>query len=98
MNQLAGILNPNDGLCHLDSRGHYDHALAQDYPSLGQVSRLAKQNAINTIFAVTAEVARTYEAFSRLVPFADVGVVASNASNLADIIVSKYEVRSKALA
>ena len=65
-----------------------------DYPSIGQVSELAQEHAINTIFAVAAEVNRTYEAFSRLIPFADVGIVVSDASNIADLIYSKYEVRA----
>lgn len=75
----------------MNSSGSYDKALLQDYPSLGQVSLLAKENAINTIFAVTQEVGKTYEAFSKLIPFADYGIVMENASNLVDLIYEKYK-------
>lgn len=35
--QLAGIIEPNDCLCHLDEQGFYTYSLLQDYPSIAQV-------------------------------------------------------------
>lgn len=38
--QLAGVVEPNDGQCHLQN-GSYTHGLILDYPSIGQVYHLA---------------------------------------------------------
>lgn len=35
--QLGGIVEPNDGLCHLDKDGYMD-GLENDYPSISQVN------------------------------------------------------------
>ncbi|XP_056008318.1 integrin beta pat-3-like isoform X2 [Ostrea edulis] len=50
--RLAGILEPNDGYCHLDGTGLYTKAEIQDYPSVGQIIQKAKENNINIIFVI----------------------------------------------
>lgn len=39
--QLAGIVEPNDCMCHLDEKGFYSHSLLQDYPSISQVYKIS---------------------------------------------------------
>ena len=36
--KLGGIVKPNDGICHLDSKGVYTHSDKQDYPSVSQIN------------------------------------------------------------
>ena len=54
--KLAGILERNDGLCHLNGTdgepGYYTHSEILDYPSISQVSSVVQQNSFLTIFAV----------------------------------------------
>lgn len=67
-NKIGGVLKPNDGKCHLDSAGMYQESLTQDYPSLGHISRLVQDYAINLIFAITEDVSSTYSEFSLHIP------------------------------
>ncbi|XP_052682753.1 integrin beta-6-like [Crassostrea angulata] len=48
--RIAGILEPNDGLCHLDVNGRYIKSEMQDYPSVGQLIMKARENNMNVIF------------------------------------------------
>uniref|UniRef100_A0A8W8MC73 Integrin beta n=1 Tax=Magallana gigas TaxID=29159 RepID=A0A8W8MC73_MAGGI len=48
--RIAGILEPNDGLCHLDVNGRYIKSEMQDYPSVGQLIKKARENNMNVIF------------------------------------------------
>ncbi|GBP10841.1 Integrin beta-PS [Eumeta japonica] len=36
--KLGGIVQPNDGLCHLDEKGTYTHSKLQDYPSVSHIN------------------------------------------------------------
>lgn len=91
--QIGGIVQPNDGLCHLDdASGMYTKAEKQDYPSLGQIGRLIKDHAINLIFAVTNEVAPVYSTFSQLLEGSSVGELGPNSENIVDLIRTTYEV------
>ena len=51
--KLGGLVAPNDGLCHLNSSGFYDWSTLQDYPSLGHIAQVARDNNVNIIWAVT---------------------------------------------
>ena len=53
--KLGGIVKPNDGICHLDSKGVYTHSSELDYPSVSQINHKVKENSVNLIFAVTEE-------------------------------------------
>jgi protocadherin alpha len=53
--KLGGIVRPNDGHCHLNSKGVYTHSTEQDYPSVSQINHKVKENSVNIIFAVTEE-------------------------------------------
>lgn len=50
--RLAGILEPNDCMCHMDSTGKYSKAEIQDYPSVGQIIQKARENNINILFVI----------------------------------------------
>lgn len=93
MIQLGGIIKPNDGLCHLDPEENmYQEALNQDYPSLGQISRLAKDNDMNIVFAVTNDVASSYREFSKLVAGSSVAILGPDSANIVDLVRDIYEV------
>lgn len=51
--KLAGVLEPNDGLCHMENN-EYTHGLKNDYPSVSHINYVAKLNNFNLIFAVAA--------------------------------------------
>uniref|UniRef100_A0A3B3ZEV0 Integrin beta n=1 Tax=Periophthalmus magnuspinnatus TaxID=409849 RepID=A0A3B3ZEV0_9GOBI len=52
--RIAGIVQPNDGLCHLDSSNIYNKTTVLDYPSLALMTEKMSENNINLIFAVTS--------------------------------------------
>jgi Integrin, beta chain. len=90
--QLGGIVKPNDGECHLDTRGEYTHSKLQDYPSISQVNLKVRQNAINVIFAVTSEQIRVYNRLKDNVEGASSGVLSDDSSNVVDLVREQYDV------
>ena len=90
--QIGGIVAPNDGKCHMDRYGNYTSPLKQDYPSLGQLSRLAKDNSINLVFAVTDEVVPTYTMLSENIKGSTVGILAEDSGNIVELIERQYKV------
>ncbi|KAI9549957.1 hypothetical protein GHT06_007613 [Daphnia sinensis] len=90
--RLGGIIKPNDGLCHLDPENNmYVEALNQDYPSLGQISRFAKDNDMNIIFAVTNDVAPSYLKFMELVSGSSVAILGPDSENIVELVRETYE-------
>ncbi|XP_061185830.1 integrin beta-3-like [Saccostrea echinata] len=100
--RLAGIVDPNDGICHLDSSGFYRMSELQDYPSLGQVIQKAKENNINIVFVIGGnfsevtkqDLARLY--YDTLTATLPGGIQSAsklwrNASNILDIVVDNYK-------
>ncbi|TKC47156.1 hypothetical protein EI555_009139, partial [Monodon monoceros] len=59
--RLAGIVQPNDGQCHVGSDNHYAASTTMDYPSLGLMTEKLSQKNINLIFAVTENVVNLYQ-------------------------------------
>jgi protocadherin alpha len=90
--QLGGIVKPNDGECHLDTRGEYTHSKLQDYPSISQVNLKVRQNAINVIFAVTAEQIGVYDRLKDNVEGASSGMLSNDSSNVVDLVREQYDV------
>lgn len=91
--QLGGISRPNDGHCHLNPvNNFYTEAEKQDYPSLGQVSRVVADNSINLIFAVTPDVEATYKEFTKLIPASYVGRLGNDSENIVQLIHQIYQV------
>lgn len=90
--QLGGIVKPNDGECHLDTRGEYTHSKLQDYPSISQVNLKVRQNTINVIFAVTAEQIHVYDRLKDNVEGASSGMLSHDSSNVVELVREQYSV------
>ncbi|XP_063704151.1 integrin beta-PS-like [Culicoides brevitarsis] len=87
--KLTGIVTPNDGKCHVESHG-YTHSALQDYPSVPQINKVAKKNAINLIFAVTKDQVNTYERLSKEIEGSSYAEMEDDSSNIVDIIRDGY--------
>lgn len=94
MFQLGGVITPNDGECHLNSEGKYTHSTVLDYPSISQVNLKVKQNAINVIFAVTAQQIGVYEKLAKHVEGSTSAVLSDDSSNVVDLVKDQYGVSS----
>nr|XP_033802460.1 integrin beta-6 [Geotrypetes seraphini]XP_033802461.1 integrin beta-6 [Geotrypetes seraphini]XP_033802463.1 integrin beta-6 [Geotrypetes seraphini] len=94
--KLAGIVIPNDGLCHLDSNNEYSMSTVLEYPTIGQLIDKLVENNILLIFAVTQEKAYLYEGYAKLIPGATVGHLQKNSGNILQLIIDAYkELRSE---
>lgn len=85
-------MKPNDGYCHMDHRGMYTHSTIQDYPSISQINLKVKQNAINVIFAVTAEQIAVYERLREHVEGASAGTLSNDSANVVELVRDQYDV------
>lgn len=90
--QLGGIVKPNDGYCHMDVHGKYTHSTIQDYPSISQINLKVKQNAINVIFAVTAEQISVYERLREHIEGASAGTLSNDSANVVELVRDQYDV------
>ncbi|XP_041673033.1 integrin beta-3a [Cheilinus undulatus] len=94
--RIAGIVQPNDGKCHLDDDNVYNETNVLDYPSLGLITEKMSENNINLIFAVTSYVVQLYKEYSQLIPGTTVGVLARDSRNVIELIEEAYaKIRSK---
>ncbi|XP_053309660.1 integrin beta-3 [Spea bombifrons] len=94
--RLAGIVNPNDGQCHLGSDNYYKASTTQDYPSLALLTEKLSEKNIHLVFAVTEVVLDLYKKYSELIPGTTVGTLSDDSSNVIQLIVESYEkIRSK---
>jgi integrin beta 1 len=91
--KLGGIIKPNDGRCHLDSKGEYTYSTLQDYPSVAQINSKVKEKSINLIFAATAEQIKIYERLSQQVQGSSCGVLAADSRNVVELVKEQYQVR-----
>uniref|UniRef100_A0A5F9D218 Integrin beta n=1 Tax=Oryctolagus cuniculus TaxID=9986 RepID=A0A5F9D218_RABIT len=89
--KLAGIVIPNDGLCHLDSKNEYSMSTVLEYPTIGQLIDKLVQNNVLLIFAVTQEQVHLYENYAKLIPGATVGLLQQDSGNVLQLIISAYE-------
>ncbi|KAK1136188.1 hypothetical protein K0M31_000753 [Melipona bicolor] len=89
--RLAGIIEPNDCLCHLDEKGFYTHSLLQDYPSVSQINRIAREHNMNVIFAVKSERKTTYELLSGSISGSSVETLQNNSKGIVSLIRGEYE-------
>ncbi|XP_071803361.1 integrin beta-1-like [Asterias amurensis] len=90
--KLLGIVNPNDGECHLNSEtGYNDRANEFDYPSVGHLNfRMREQNVI-PIFAVTAGHTDLYRELANFIEGSTVGILAPDSSNVVALIKENYD-------
>jgi len=94
LHQLGGIIEPNDGECHLDGDGMYTHSSLQDYPSVLQLNNKVQKNAINIIFAVTQSQQEAYSVLMKIIEGSKVGLLAADSSNVLQLIEQLYMVYS----
>uniref|UniRef100_A0A8C7K3S2 Integrin beta n=1 Tax=Oncorhynchus kisutch TaxID=8019 RepID=A0A8C7K3S2_ONCKI len=94
--RLAGLVQPNDGQCHIDRDNNYDKSSILDYPSLALITEKMSENNINLIFAVTNNVMPLYQNYSQLIPGTTVGTLSDDSGNVIQLILDAYErIRSK---
>merc|ERR1719184_228712 len=89
--KLGGIVTPNDGLCHMDSKGVYTHSTLQDYPSVSQINHKVKENSVNLIFAVTDEQLHIYKLLAEAVEGSSAGRLSNDSSNVVELVQAQYE-------
>ncbi|XP_049867319.1 integrin beta-PS [Pectinophora gossypiella] len=87
--KLGGIVQPNDGECHMQDNS-YTHSTIQDYPSISQINLKVKKNAINVIFAVTAEQISVYEQLSKHIEGSSSGILSNDSGNVVDLVRDQY--------
>jgi hypothetical protein len=92
--QLGGIIEPNDGKCHLDKDGIYTHSTLQDYPSVLQLNNKVRENAINIIFAVTEPQREAYSVLTKIIDGTKVGLLTADSSNVLELVEEQYKVYS----
>ncbi|XP_054463425.1 integrin beta-3-like [Anoplopoma fimbria] len=94
--RIAGIVQPNDGKCHLDIENVYNKSTVLDYPSLGLMTEKMSENNINLIFAVTDYRVPLYKEYSQLIPGTHVGLLSDDSGNVVELITDAYtKIRSK---
>ncbi|KAM9843660.1 integrin beta-3-like [Aulostomus maculatus] len=94
--RIAGIVQPNDGQCHLDSDDMYNKTTVLDYPSLALMTEKMSENNINLIFAVTSYMVPLYKEYSQLIPGTTVGTLDTDSGNVIQLIEEAYaKIRSK---
>ncbi|XP_014480334.1 PREDICTED: integrin beta-PS-like isoform X1 [Dinoponera quadriceps] len=89
--KLAGVIEPNDCKCHLDKKGVYNYFLEQDYPSISQINRKAREHNMNIIFAVPKGKNTTYSDLSRSISGSSIGILEGNSENVKDLVRGEYE-------
>lgn len=94
--RFAGIVQPNDGMCHIDSTNVYSKTTILDYPSLALMTQKMSENNINLIFAVTNNMVPLYMNYSQLIPGTTVGMLSEDSGNVIQLIEEAYaKIRSK---
>lgn len=94
LHQLGGIIEPNDGQCHLDQDGMYTHSTLQDYPSVLHLNNKVQENAINIIFAVTQSQREAYSVLMKIIEGSKVGLLTADSSNILELVEQLYKVYS----
>lgn len=94
LHQLGGIIEPNDGECHLDKDGMYTHSTLQDYPSFLQLNNKVQENAITVIFAVTEPQQEAYKVLTKAIEGSKVGLLTADSSKVLQLLEDLYKVYS----
>jgi len=89
--KLGGIIEPNDGECHLDEDGMYTHSTLQDYPSVLQLNNKVQENTISIIFAVTEPQQEAYKVLTNIIEGSKVGLLAADSSNILKLVEEQYK-------
>ena len=70
----------------------YTHSTKLDYPSISQVNYKVQKNAINVIFAVTADQISVYEKLSQFIEGSSSAILSNDSSNIVALVQKEYEV------
>lgn len=95
--KLGGIVDPNDGHCHLDQEGFYSYSLYQDYPSISQIAKIIAEKKVNVIFAVTKAQLGVYESLSKFIEGSAYGELAADSRNIVELVQKNYDLISSAI-
>ncbi|KAF4532606.1 hypothetical protein B566_EDAN014860 [Ephemera danica] len=88
--KLAGIVEPNDGKCHLDGN-EYTHGLIQDYPSVSQINSKAIKHNMNIIFAIVSDMNSAYSLLKSRIQGSNTGVLNRDSSNVIAFVLDQYK-------
>uniref|UniRef100_A0A674NLW0 Integrin beta n=1 Tax=Takifugu rubripes TaxID=31033 RepID=A0A674NLW0_TAKRU len=91
--RVAGLVQPNDGKCHLDNNNNYNQSTILDYPSLALMTEKMSENNINLVLAVTSYVVSLYKEYSQLIPGTTVGILSDDSGNVIELIQEAYASR-----
>ncbi|XP_072179021.1 integrin beta-1-like [Diadema setosum] len=90
--RLGGIVEPNDGQCHMDPVTNlYTWSTLQDYPSIGHLSAKLRENNVIPIFAVTRDQTSLYSSLETYIEGATVGELDADSGNVVSLIRDNYE-------
>ncbi|KAI8490708.1 neuregulin binding [Branchiostoma belcheri] len=89
--RLGGIVQPNDGLCHMDQNGEDAESTKQDYPTVALLKDRMLAHRVTPLFAVTPQSIELYEELSTLISstpsnFSSVYRLQSDSKNIVDIV------------
>ena len=62
------------------------HLFTSDYPSLGHIASVARDNSVNIIWAVTSKHINLYTSLTEIVSASLAGQIDSNSSNIVELI------------
>lgn len=93
--KLAGIIEPNDGKCHMKD-DIYTDSLVYDYPSVSHINYIGKENNIYFIFAIVKNekqkhVFKSYELLTDEIENSNIGELDTNPENVIKLVVDNYE-------
>nr|XP_022914247.1 integrin beta-PS-like [Onthophagus taurus] len=95
--RLAGAIEPNDAMCHLENNSYTTKALQYDYPSVSHLNYVAKQNNINIMFAIAGtnqgssdRVVKWYNDLKPNIENSVVGVLERDSSNVVQLVLENY--------
>nr|XP_040583896.1 LOW QUALITY PROTEIN: integrin beta-PS-like [Lepeophtheirus salmonis] len=89
--KLLGLLEPNDGQCHLNSLGYFTEEKVMDYPSISQIDAIARSGSYIVIFAVTSQYYDVYHHLSKQIKGSTVASLEKDATNIVEIVKELYE-------
>ena len=93
--KLAGILEPNDGECHLNNTqggsGYYTHGEVLDYPSISHINSVAQLNNFLIIFAVKDIYKDIYQALTERIAGSHVDILTADGANIINIVEDRYD-------
>ncbi|XP_061706930.1 integrin beta pat-3-like [Cydia pomonella] len=88
--KIVGAAKLNDMECHLNEDGAYTLALEQDYPTVNQIRKIAKQENIIVIFNVKNRVIQEYEALAKRLDIAAEVIELKENSSITETLVNVY--------